>query len=256
MMSLCFSLLMRRIFFSFFFFFNDTATTEIYTLSLHDALPISRGARGSWTFGSLQPSASRGDDCPLDHDGASITTALKTGTHSGLILCSSKLTLSARRYNPAKGKPCFLIPKGYRGLPAYSSGKLVSGDFCREKPFVRASRSFLPHRPGPQARSPENSRREPGRADPGLSPRRTGLGRDVARFPAEGGRSDRLRRGGLLALRLRPVRSAARGARGRLHACGSAGGPAGAARAARRRRAGSHGPFRRRIDRAYPRRDE
>src|SRR2546422_6745943 len=26
-----------------FFFFNDTATTEIYTLSLHDALPISRG---------------------------------------------------------------------------------------------------------------------------------------------------------------------------------------------------------------------
>src|SRR2546429_6007954 len=27
--------------FFFFFFFNDTATTEIYTLSLHDALPIS-----------------------------------------------------------------------------------------------------------------------------------------------------------------------------------------------------------------------
>src|SRR6266540_7312276 len=34
---------MLRIFsiFLFFFFFNDTATTEIYTLSLHDALPIS-----------------------------------------------------------------------------------------------------------------------------------------------------------------------------------------------------------------------
>ena len=27
-------------FFFFIFFFNDTATTEIYTLSLHDALPI------------------------------------------------------------------------------------------------------------------------------------------------------------------------------------------------------------------------
>src|SRR5256885_6899006 len=27
----------------YFFFFNDTATTEIYTLSLHDALPIWRG---------------------------------------------------------------------------------------------------------------------------------------------------------------------------------------------------------------------
>src|SRR5688572_31492851 len=32
-------------FFCFFFFFNDTATTEIYTLSLHDALPISRAKR-------------------------------------------------------------------------------------------------------------------------------------------------------------------------------------------------------------------
>src|SRR5688572_32241439 len=32
-------------FFSFFFF-NDTATTEIYTLSLHDALPIYEGSSG------------------------------------------------------------------------------------------------------------------------------------------------------------------------------------------------------------------
>src|SRR3712207_8514059 len=31
-----------------FFFFNDTATTEIYTLSLHDALPIWRNARRSF----------------------------------------------------------------------------------------------------------------------------------------------------------------------------------------------------------------
>src|SRR2546426_12025507 len=42
---------------SFFFFFNDTATTEIYTLSLHDALPISLGIRaavgGTASFRSL-----------------------------------------------------------------------------------------------------------------------------------------------------------------------------------------------------------
>src|SRR2546430_17197938 len=31
----------------FFFFFNDTATTEIYTLSLHDALPISEPTHAS-----------------------------------------------------------------------------------------------------------------------------------------------------------------------------------------------------------------
>src|ERR1043166_1589715 len=39
----------------FFFFFNDTATTEIYTLSLHDALPISRLSR------ALLPPARRPD---------------------------------------------------------------------------------------------------------------------------------------------------------------------------------------------------
>src|SRR2546430_17066725 len=37
---MCFRILSRHRF-SVFFFFNDTATTEIYTLSLHDALPIS-----------------------------------------------------------------------------------------------------------------------------------------------------------------------------------------------------------------------
>src|SRR3712207_8570268 len=39
----------------YFFFFNDTATTEIYTLSLHDALPIS-----SWT----RARRDRGSRCP------------------------------------------------------------------------------------------------------------------------------------------------------------------------------------------------
>src|SRR6266542_6954558 len=43
------------LFFLVFFFFNDTATTEIYTLSLHDALPISETFRGyppetGWDF--------------------------------------------------------------------------------------------------------------------------------------------------------------------------------------------------------------
>src|SRR5258708_39363439 len=34
------SVVTSSVLFCFFFFFNDTATTEIYTLSLHDALPI------------------------------------------------------------------------------------------------------------------------------------------------------------------------------------------------------------------------
>src|SRR5258708_37334301 len=40
--------LFRRLFnLLLFFFFNDTATTEIYTLSLHDALPISQCLRAA-----------------------------------------------------------------------------------------------------------------------------------------------------------------------------------------------------------------
>src|SRR5256885_7252091 len=68
---------MSRTSFYFFFFFNDTATTEIYTLSLHDALPISdvngeqqegfgridrttrNGRRWSAARGYLRPALSR-----------------------------------------------------------------------------------------------------------------------------------------------------------------------------------------------------
>src|SRR2546426_2368880 len=44
----------------FFFFFNDTATTEIYTLSLHDALPISLVAHDQLVLGA--PGHRRGPD--------------------------------------------------------------------------------------------------------------------------------------------------------------------------------------------------
>src|SRR2546430_13464639 len=49
----------------FFFFFNDTATTEIYTLSLHDALPI------CWRRGPRRPRGQircqqKGDWCCAD----------------------------------------------------------------------------------------------------------------------------------------------------------------------------------------------
>src|SRR5215813_8142121 len=41
----------------FFFFFNDTATTEIYTLSLHDALPISRSAPSPHPLAAASPTS-------------------------------------------------------------------------------------------------------------------------------------------------------------------------------------------------------
>src|SRR5690349_22043688 len=56
--TLLFLLSIARILLPFFFFFNDTATTEIYTLSLHDALPICRGDNGgrpALRFGGDEP---------------------------------------------------------------------------------------------------------------------------------------------------------------------------------------------------------
>src|SRR3989442_8338198 len=53
----------------FFFFFNDTATTEIYTLSLHDALPIldhtTRTESPAWRASSRRSArVPRPDDAP------------------------------------------------------------------------------------------------------------------------------------------------------------------------------------------------
>src|SRR2546430_17674359 len=45
----------------FFFFFNDTATTEIYTLSLHDALPISRPRPGDRRAATLARAGRQSD---------------------------------------------------------------------------------------------------------------------------------------------------------------------------------------------------
>src|SRR2546428_13650473 len=54
-----------------FFFFNDTATTEIYTLSLHDALPISRPARYCELVEltrAFPPADPRGDAIVCEHE--------------------------------------------------------------------------------------------------------------------------------------------------------------------------------------------
>src|ERR1022692_4447991 len=53
---LSFTSLLSFLLFFFFFFFNDTATTEIYTLSLHDALPIYRRKRSCWPGRWSRPS--------------------------------------------------------------------------------------------------------------------------------------------------------------------------------------------------------
>src|SRR3712207_6933073 len=50
---------MSTTYYSAFFFFNDTATTEIYTLSLHDALPIYRRSGDHLRDGGLRSGGSQ-----------------------------------------------------------------------------------------------------------------------------------------------------------------------------------------------------
>src|SRR2546426_5242559 len=76
----------------FFFFFNDTATTEIYTLSLHDALPIWSGI-GS----DSDCTESRNDSCSsLKADGPRLSsrTSHSTADRKSTRLNSSHLVIS------------------------------------------------------------------------------------------------------------------------------------------------------------------
>src|SRR3712207_9235400 len=84
-----------------FFFFNDTATTEIYTLSLHDALPI------SWRDSGLG-----GDDAP-ELDAERVGVALASGIGGVQTLLANYDALLAK--GPRRGSPLaipMLMPNG------------------------------------------------------------------------------------------------------------------------------------------------
>src|SRR2546427_12147790 len=88
-----------------FFFFNDTATTEIYTLSLHDALPICDGAPGSKRV------CSRGPRCRCDA-GAAAGRAARAGHR--------------RRGRPARGAAAVPVAGGLSrggGFPRGDDGR-------------------------------------------------------------------------------------------------------------------------------------
>src|SRR3712207_7243339 len=75
------------------FFFNDTATTEIYTLSLHDALPISQSE-----LGDLRPVEKEDPAAPADEfkfDGAPGTFGVITPVSEPFCARCSRLRLTA-----------------------------------------------------------------------------------------------------------------------------------------------------------------
>src|SRR5258705_10925854 len=70
----------------FFFFFNDTATTEIYTLSLHDALPIWICGRADFIQLMVHFGAGRNDDgfpeLPAHRNGREETNEERSEEHT------------------------------------------------------------------------------------------------------------------------------------------------------------------------------
>src|SRR3712207_8298451 len=104
------------------FFYNDTATTESYTLSLHDALPIFRRARrapspagsatGRPTSGTLEvpalmpsdgtphPGAARHQGCEVRHSSSDRKSTRLNSSHANIsyaVFCLTKKNLTSTR---------------------------------------------------------------------------------------------------------------------------------------------------------------
>src|SRR5260221_13099474 len=86
----------------FFFFFNDTATTEIYTLSLHDALPIYRFLLHSHLQATKRPSP------PLSLLHSSSTLSRRLGVQPIPFLSYTSLQVAAE-HNRSLTSPTVLL---------------------------------------------------------------------------------------------------------------------------------------------------
>src|SRR5436190_16734742 len=105
----------------FFFFFNDTATTEIYTLSLHDALPISHDRAGRLVLG---PTASRPNAAAPTADPA---TAARSEEHTSELQSHSdlvcRLLLEKKKKQPNKHKITNNTQQRFPTNPLYEQPK-------------------------------------------------------------------------------------------------------------------------------------
>src|SRR3989442_5892956 len=99
----------------FFFFFNDTATTEIYTLSLHDALPI---CRPGLVIETLVETARRLVSVTVDPDpdpdrSEEHTSELQSRPHLVCRLLLEKKKIHALRHRPPTEQLRLPMSRGY-----------------------------------------------------------------------------------------------------------------------------------------------
>src|SRR2546422_7968078 len=97
---------------SFIFFFNDTATTEIYTLSLHDALPICISKEGHWLVGAgaqkMLPEVLKGGQrVMIDRKSTRLNSS--HGYISYAVFCLKKKKRH-QQYDPARPLPLLFDP--------------------------------------------------------------------------------------------------------------------------------------------------
>src|SRR2546430_5726956 len=87
------------------FFFNDTATTEIYTLSLHDALPISYARE-----------LSHDPSTPGSTDGSVFSSGARSEEHTSELQSQSNLVcrLLLEKKNPVRPRRSVLEPTSYQ----------------------------------------------------------------------------------------------------------------------------------------------
>src|SRR2546427_9549133 len=84
----------------FFFFFNDTATTEIYTLSLHDALPILHGGC------AVRPDIVQGTDRPRHVRSEEHTSELQSQSNLVCRLLLEKKKNKTQMQQPRSQREC------------------------------------------------------------------------------------------------------------------------------------------------------
>src|SRR5256885_10184713 len=87
----------------FFFFFNDTATTEIYTLSLHDALPIFQVLSCRTTEWQRTPAKSTGSARMTDRKSTRLNS-------SHLVISYAAFCLKKNEALSPYRKPAFITP--------------------------------------------------------------------------------------------------------------------------------------------------
>src|SRR5256885_13232077 len=118
------SVILLLTFVIFFFFFNDTATTEIYTLSLHDALPIS--------FAGVFHEVEMGDDC---NDVAFAKAGESRRDRKSTRLNSSHLVISYAVF-------CLKKKKDRGSTSPASATRTSPGPCCKSRPQTSSPNSY------------------------------------------------------------------------------------------------------------------